>query len=199
LVSASIVTSQTISRGVIIIKYVVILIKFFLLKFMLMYISKLGKIIIIIAISYEIVWAVARYDPKILYLLTDAHPLVIKKKILTLKIVIIYIKVKLTLAVFDTVGYISHIAMAIIIKATGAFVNTILFALFSLIFSFVRSLIASLNGCITPLIPTLLGPSRKCVSPINLRSIRVKNATEIRIGTNRISVLTFKGFPFNES
>lgn len=43
--------------------------------------------------------------------------------------------------------------------------------------SFLKSLTASEMGCDTPLRIILLGPLRKCINPITLRSINVKNAT----------------------
>ena len=47
--------------------------------------------------------------------------------------------------------------------------------------SFEKSLIASLNGCINPIILTLLGPLRIWLYPNTLRSNSVTNATFTKI------------------
>ena len=52
--------------------------------------------------------------------------------------------------------------------------------------SFEKSLMASLNGCIKPIILTLLGPLRICLYPKILRSNNVTNATFTKIKTIKI-------------
>lgn len=53
-------------------------------------------------------------------------------------------------------------------------------------FSLDSSFRASENGCETPEIKILLGPFRKCISPMIFRSMIVKNAILNRIPTEAI-------------
>lgn len=64
----------------------------------------------------------------------------------------------------------------------GLRINILLF-LFTLDSNcFTRNLIASANGWNRPIIKTTLGPKRNCLKPKILRSKRVTNATQIKIG-----------------
>lgn len=64
----------------------------------------------------------------------------------------------------------------------------------SLIISFKPSAI----GCKTPQNPIILGPKRRCIEAIILRSANVKNATLIITGTNvKILIIKFKIILYN--
>jgi len=71
--------------------------------------------------------------------------------------------------------------------------------LVSFFVSFDNNFSASANGWKIPVGPTLFGPGRKCAAPIILRSINVKNATQINIGTITISNIIFRGNPLSKS
>lgn len=66
-------------------------------------------------------------------------------------------------------------------KVKGAILRKkFLFLLIGTIISFVNNFTASAKGCKIPKNPTLLGPFRSCLNDRNLRSSKVKNATERR-------------------
>jgi hypothetical protein len=69
---------------------------------------------------------------------------------------------------------------------TGANTKMPVFALLGTINSLVNSFKPSDIGCNIPQKPTTLGPLRRCIAAIILRSAKVKKATESIIGTTRI-------------
>lgn len=61
--------------------------------------------------------------------------------------------------------------------------NKNLFAFVGIIISLITNFKPSAKGCKKPYIPTTLGPFRRCIEAIALRSAKVKNATTINKGT----------------
>jgi hypothetical protein len=72
----------------------------------------------------------------------------------------------------------------------GAAKKQSLFDLLGKIISFKKSFKPSAIGCKIPQNPTTLGPRRRCIAPMTLRSVKVKIATASIIGTKvRIPII----------
>jgi len=135
-------------------------------------------------ISYEIVWALARREPRKAYLLLELHP---EKKIgktlkpeITRNTIILYlilIYLKINWARIQKTRANPRVKGAILRKK-------VLFLLMGTMTSFLNNFTASANGCRIPKNPTLLGPFRNCLRDRNLRSSRVKKATDRRASKN---------------
>jgi hypothetical protein len=83
--------------------------------------------------------------------------------------------------------------------STGANTKRKVLALLGTINSFVTSFKPSAIGCKSPQIPTTLGPFRRCIDAIILRSASVKKATEIIKGIISINERTIICIKFQKS
>jgi len=99
----------------------------------------------------------------------------------------------------EAMGETNQIISDKVINITGESHIELCMVFFILYVSLDRSFTASLNGWNTPVGPTLLGPNRKWPKAIIFRSIKVKKATDTRIGTNKVMVAIFKGLPLDDS
>jgi hypothetical protein len=82
-------------------------------------------------------------------------------------------------------GIIAHPNNESTIVMKGAIKNKKVFDLLGIVASFKINFIASAIGCSNPK-PTTLGPLRRCIVPITLRSANVKKATVSKIGIMKI-------------
>ena len=96
----------------------------------------------------------------------------------------------MTLLPYSPKGITAYPSKEKIKVITGPKKNNIKFACVGAIYSFNINFNASANGCKTPYIPTVLGPTRLCIAANCFRSIIVIKATESKIGRSTIKMFT---------
>src|ERR1035437_9337806 len=149
--------------------------------------SSTGMVLIPIAISYEIIWALERSPPRSAYLLFEDQPAMTMPYTPTDEMA--RMNRKPTGIGANTIsmtphrephgaanGITAHVMNAGTNESTGARMNSGRFAAAGYVSSFTKFFSPSAIGCSHPL-PTRLGPCRSCIHAETFRSARGNSAT----------------------